>query len=221
MIGTWVRALVALVSLVVVTACLTVLFLSMRAVMSVGGYCASGGPYVIAVECPDQVVALLPMSIVLGIVAAFGYAYASAQLPGPRLWPLLWPALFLSLGWNFMEFAFADGDAGVVWGWLICGVVFVAMGLLPLWLLLSKGTLRALLWSDAPTVVPVDPYRGTGYPAAATASRAGTASQPIAESRTPGDDLTGELERLTHLHERGALTDAEFAAAKKRLLEGE
>jgi hypothetical protein len=30
------------VSLVVVTACLTVLFLSMRAVMSVGGYCASG-----------------------------------------------------------------------------------------------------------------------------------------------------------------------------------
>lgn len=220
MIGSWVRALVSLVSLVVVTACLTVLFLSMRAVMSVGGYCASGGPYGIAVECPDQVVVLLPLSIVLGIVAAFVYAYASSQLPGPRLWPLLWPALFLSLGWNFMEFAVADGDSGVVWGWLICGVVFVAMGLLPLWLVLSKGALRALLWSDAPSAVPVDPYRETGYPAAST-RRAPTPVSTVPESSKSGDGLTGELERLTLLHERGALTGAEFAAAKKRLLEGE
>ena len=31
--------------------------------------------------------------------------------------------------------------------------------------------------------------------------------------------LTDELERLNALHERGALTDEEFAQAKKRLLE--
>ena len=32
--------------------------------------------------------------------------------------------------------------------------------------------------------------------------------------------LPDELEKLNALHERGALTDEEFALAKKRLLEG-
>lgn len=34
------------------------------------------------------------------------------------------------------------------------------------------------------------------------------------------DDLAGQLERLTSLHRSGALDDEEFAAAKRRLLEG-
>ncbi len=46
--------------------------------------------------------------------------------------PLAWPGLFLSLGWNFLEFAFAPPGGGFAWGWLICGVVFVLMGGLPL-----------------------------------------------------------------------------------------
>jgi len=34
----------------------------------------------------------------------------------------------------------------------------------------------------------------------------------------PADDTTGELERLASLHQSGALTDDEFAAAKAKLL---
>jgi hypothetical protein len=39
--------------------------------------------------------------------------------------------------------------------------------------------------------------------------------QPVAAT---GTVMVHELERLTKLHERGALTDDEFAAAKARLL---
>ena len=46
--------------------------------------------------------------------------------------PLAWPGLFLSLGWNFLEFSFAPPGGGFAWGWLVCGVVFVLMGGLPL-----------------------------------------------------------------------------------------
>jgi len=38
------------------------------------------------------------------------------------------------------------------------------------------------------------------------------------ESQDTGDGLAGELEKLTKLHKSGALTDAEFTAAKKKLL---
>jgi uncharacterized membrane protein YebE (DUF533 family) len=34
----------------------------------------------------------------------------------------------------------------------------------------------------------------------------------------PADDTTAELERLAQLHQSGALTDDEFAAAKSKLL---
>ena len=37
--------------------CIALLWLGMRAVMDLGGFCASGGPYEIAVECPDAVIA--------------------------------------------------------------------------------------------------------------------------------------------------------------------
>jgi hypothetical protein len=35
-----------------------------------------------------------------------------------------------------------------------------------------------------------------------------------------GDDLTAKLKQLADLHNAGALTDAEFAAAKEKLLTG-
>ncbi len=44
-------------------ACLTLVWLSMRAVMNVGGFCAEGGPYVIETPCPDGVPLLLMMGI--------------------------------------------------------------------------------------------------------------------------------------------------------------
>lgn len=47
---------------------------------------------------------------------------------------LAWPALFLSLAWNFLEYALQPPEGeGIVWGWLIPGVLFVLMGGVP-WL---------------------------------------------------------------------------------------
>ena len=45
------------------------------------------------------------------------------------------PVLFLSLGWNFVEYAFNPPGLpgqGIVWGWLYLGVPFLLMGGLPL-----------------------------------------------------------------------------------------
>ena len=39
----------------------------------------------------------------------------------------MWGVLFGSLGWNFLEFAFKGAD--IVWGWLVCGVLFWPMAL--------------------------------------------------------------------------------------------
>ena len=54
-----------------VVACLTVLFYCMRAVMDIGGSCASGGPYVVARPCPSFMLLLplaaIPVGIAVGI----------------------------------------------------------------------------------------------------------------------------------------------------------
>lgn len=130
--------------------CLTVLFLAMRSVIEVGGACASGGPYQVARPCPKGVGAAVPLSIVGGLVSVGFLVAGTFPRGGPRLAAFAWPALFCSLGWNFLDFAFdPPGDApGPVWGWLICGIVFVLMGLAPL--LAVVGEARTLLWGPPP-----------------------------------------------------------------------
>ena len=63
-------------------------------------------------------------------------SWKGAALGGPYggLVLLAWPALFISLGWNFLEFAFfpPPPDTGIELGWLIPGVIFVTMGAAPL-----------------------------------------------------------------------------------------
>ena len=114
--------------------CIALLWLGMRAVMDLGGFCASGGPYEIAVECPDAVIATTPLSILGGFLAAGLIIWGAAGLPGAwmSLVFLAWPALFLSLGWNFLEYGFFPPEGGWVWSWLFCGVLFVLMGAVPL-----------------------------------------------------------------------------------------
>ena len=51
---------------------------------------------------------------------------------------------------------------------------------------------------------------------AATQPQPAPAAAPAAAA--PTDDTTTELERLAQLHQSGALTDDEFAAAKSKLL---
>jgi hypothetical protein len=110
--------------------CITCLYHGMRGVMRLGGFVASGGPYAIAHPAPNWVW-VMPLSILVGM-ACFFLNLFSSDADGVNLMPLAWPALFLSLGWNFLEFAFTPPGGGFAWGWLICGVFFIPMGGLPL-----------------------------------------------------------------------------------------
>jgi hypothetical protein len=201
------RIVLMFLGLVILTTGLTLVFLSMRAVMDIGGMCATGGPYVVATPCPDGVAALMPLGIIGGLAGLWLYAVNSSKLPGPRLVFLAWSALFLSLGWNFWEFGLnpPDGSDGVVWGWIICGVTFLAMGGLPLLGLTSRGIAKQVFWADAPTAGPRVAVTAPAGPSVA-------AGNP--------DSLGDALEQLARLHSSGALSDEEYRMAKQRILGG-
>jgi hypothetical protein len=185
----------------------------MRAVMDVGGFCAEGGPYEIQTHCPEGTVLLLPLSIFGGLGSAALAGWKGAQIGGPfaGLVALAWPALFISLGWNFLEYGLwpPGDDGGIVWGWLIPGIIFEAMGILPLLGLLPSR--RA--------------FDGTG-PADSPVSLASTRKRLLndlvshAHDRGWGaqDDLVSKLERLATLHEQGAISADEFESAKRAVI---
>jgi hypothetical protein len=116
-------------------------FLSMRAVMVVGGSCADGGPYVSAQPCPSGA-GFIGLAIPLMLLAAFLGSFAAASLPAPNLLVPMWAGLFGSLGWNFLEYGITTPGGPVV-GWIICGVVFWVMAL-PAVYLVVLGLLNAI-----------------------------------------------------------------------------
>lgn len=122
-------------------------FLAMRDVMEVGGACASGGAYQVATPCPDGTGLLMGLGIPLGIVWVMVNIAACFRVDAPLAAWFGWPALFLSLGWNFWEYGLDPPVGGPVWGWIVCGVVFVAMGAGPLVLVARHVGLRSLHWT--------------------------------------------------------------------------
>lgn len=185
--------------------CIALLWLGMRAVMDLGGFCASGGPYVIAVECPDAVLATTPLSIFGAFLAIGLMLWGSVALGGAwmSLVFLAWPALFLSLGWNFLEYGFfPPGGDGWVWSWLFCGVLFVLMGAVPL--AIGIGIAR----------------EGSGGSGRAYASGRVVVRPTPPRQPEPGEDgtLVDRLERLASLRRRGDLTNAEYETAKAATL---
>ena len=116
--------------------CITLVFLGMRAVMDIGGACADGGPYVSAQSCPDGstpalLLGIFGLFLFGGIAAVYGIRLGGIWAAAPLF---AWSGLFLSLGWNFLDYGLFSppGDETVIWSWLFCGVIFVAMGLAPL-----------------------------------------------------------------------------------------
>jgi hypothetical protein len=186
------RSLLTFVGLAGGCAALTVLFLCMRSVMDIGGSCAEGGPYVVARPCPKGIPGLLLGSIFGGIVLLGVYAVNTFRL-NLVLWA--WPALFISLGWNFLEYGFDPPEGGIVWSWLFCGVLFVVMG-------------------GGPVLAAIPSLRRRRRPS-------GGAPPPRKPSpmQRRVDGVVERLERLTRLHKSGQLADEEFAAAKAAVLD--
>jgi hypothetical protein len=204
---------------------LTLLFLGMRSVMRIGGVCASGAtPFEISRPCPKGVPLLMIASIWGGLLFTALYAFQVIRAGVPSFLGLIWPALFLSLGWNFLDFGIHPPDeSGLVWGWLICAVLFLLMGALPL-----IPALASLRRSPRGEHAPPGSIRaafapgGTAAAAAALSalrsirSRGWTISRPA--PAPAGDDLAADLERLDSLHRSGALSDAEYQAAKDAVI---
>jgi hypothetical protein len=204
-------ALLIGLSLAGVACALTLVFLAMRSVMNVGGYCAEGGPYEIHQHCPQGVPGVMVASIWGGLIFAGIYLFASLRYKVPNLAFLLWPALFLSLGWNFFQYAFdPPGETkGVVVGWLVCGVIFALMGGLPLFVMLPS------LWREFVHGPQDRPGWPAGFPLAHAARLANHAA---GTPSTPWTGWVSELERLEQLHRDGALNEFEYRLAKQKLI---
>lgn len=200
-------------------ASITLMFLAMRAVMDIGGSCAEGGPYVIEQHCP----AGSALAMFLGAFGIFGWG-------GLGLWTghniggaygglpfLAWPALFISLGWNFLQYGFSPGEGSRwEWGFLIPGVLFVLMGGVPLVaVLLARSWARGVMSSQTGSWPQRVRTIRSATEASASWARGGSSDR---QAPTPTAGLVGELERLVSLHRQGDLSDAEFDAAKASLL---
>jgi hypothetical protein len=193
-------------------AAITILSLIMRSVTEIGGSCADGGPYVSAHPCPSGTGTALLLVFACVFVCIIGTLWAASVLTAPLPLLLGWPALFLTLGWNFLE----DGldplpGQGVDVGFVVCGVIFVLMGAAPLllWASIAKEARRArgAHARVAPVVTPVVPAPRRPAPAEPDGPRASAMS------------VAGRLERLAALHASGELTDEEFTRAKRATLD--
>jgi hypothetical protein len=187
--------------------CLVLVFRGMRAVMDVGGACADGGPYVSAQSCPEGApVALMAGIFGLLLFGAISMVYAG-RLGG--LWgaaPLLaWTGLFGSLGWNFLDYGLFNPPLeadGIVWGWIIPGVIFEVMAFAPLLVIPFMGSSR------------LTPARRRGLPKTAQTSQVVLEPSPAAEFREGTQALLDRLERLGDMRDHGLLTVEEFETAK-------
>jgi hypothetical protein len=198
------------------------------AVMNLGGSCGSGGPYEIATPCPTGAW-MAPVGIFVGL---FGLAvHAFTRPPGsPALWVFAWPALFGSLGVQFLRAAAAESDA---WGFWLCGVLFLLMAVAPLLMIFAsdrRALVRTLLGDGLagpePAGAAAPDRRDLTVPNTAPGvdvtfvRPASKASSSAADRDDDEPDLALSLDRLARLHRTGELSDAEFADAKQKVLDG-
>jgi hypothetical protein len=201
---------------------ITILSLIMRSVTAIRGSCADGGPYVSAQPCPTGTGTALLLVFACTLTCLIGTLWAASVLKAPIPLLLGWPAIFLTLGWNFLEDGLDPPDGqGVVTGFVVCGVLFVIMGGAPLllWLSVVRDARRTRRAPAAVTVVAAP---------SAPAPRRTEAEPPQPpvpawhdDARASAMSVAGRLERLAALHATGELTDDEYARAKKATLQEE
>jgi hypothetical protein len=220
---------------------LTLLSRGMRSVQAIGGFCASGGPYQIAHHCPKGIGGLLPLAIFGGLAFLLLFVICAGDA-GRSLILLAWSALFLSLGWNFLDYGLGlTTGNGTNGGFLVCGVLFIAMGGVPLvWMLpqlwrvitgkpdpdVGPGAsghvplvgATSVQFTPPPGSSPPAWGFGTGVRMTPPATTTTTTSTSTSPSPSTSKDMAGELERLASLHRRGELSDAEYEAAKAQAI---
>lgn len=137
---------------------------------------------------------------------------------------------------DFLDYGLhLTSGSGISGGFLVCAVLFIVMGAVPLiWLLpqLWRVIIATPDPSDAPgapghvplvgaTSVQFTPPASSSPPAWGTGTSVRMASPPSTATATApstGKDVAGELERLASLHRRRELTDAEYEAAKAQAI---
>jgi hypothetical protein len=240
--GRVLRLVGSLVGIAGVAFGLTLTSQSMRAVQKIGGSCASGNTaFQPRVACPKGIGGTFPLGIMGGLVF-LGIFLACTTPAGRRLALLAWSALFLLLGWNFLDFAVIhpNGGQGVSAGFLVCAVIFIIMGAVPLvwlapaaWKILTgqeddadsgvgttraRGTFATLGSTQPMTPSPSPTTEWTAFSAAPTAATSATTATTTSTSTSTG--VADQLEKLAQLHKRGDLNDSEYEAAKRDALKG-
>ena len=185
--------------------------------------------------------------IILGLIAVGIYAtrgtppdVAEGDYQGPRVsfGILAWSALFLGTAIvGIIAVVHGNPGPGAKTGGIIVAAVFIPMGAIPLLASLRRGPR-----TKAPSMrltPPPAPAGGPGFgytPPGEPSSPLGWVSAPappqpsmptgigvhepgggVQPKPQHGDGL-GQLEKLKKLHDEGALSDAEFAAAKAKIL---
>src|SRR4051794_33122777 len=167
------------------------------------GTCASGGPYVSANVCPAGTgtrILLLTVAILVYVVAIIG--------SGQGLF--FYGLLFVALSAMFIRGAVTDdGFAAVGYG---VGGLFAVMGLIPM-VMAIRGWFEGDDGAARTRAAGIAAFTQTAM-APAPLAFAGPVSPPPAPAR-PADNLA-KLQQLGDLHQRGVLTDAEFAAEKAK-----
>jgi hypothetical protein len=120
----------------------------------IGGFCASGGPYVIETECPDTLFWSFPVGFFAVFISwGIGYLFQRGFAAPVIVWG--WPILFVGLGIGFFQLI----PLGGVFVGILCGVLFVLMGIAPLIfelragprrIVLGKSNVRDVLFTDKP-----------------------------------------------------------------------
>jgi hypothetical protein len=134
----WLAIAGAAVGIVGFAAFLTTLYTGMRAVEGAGGFCASGGAYVIAHQCTSGETRQVFIGVIGMLIFGGVFIGLTAFADGPVLVPsgLLWAGLFCSLGAGFVFLPKGVQSSGSNYG---VGILFIVMGAAGLWPAITGG----------------------------------------------------------------------------------